>query len=123
MSKDIKQDITKKTLGLSGFISTLGSNVGISLSTPKKKEKFNPYSAENQSQVQELYNVMSSYKDKTSAQAVIVPNSVDATKSGKTLKFEFEKEIKADVFDEIVDHKGYRNITLDQTSKIIEINK
>ena len=50
----------KNTPSLSGFISTLGSNIGVSLSTPKKKEKFNPFSAENQQQVQEVFDVMSS---------------------------------------------------------------
>lgn len=114
----------KKTSGLSGFISALGSNIGVSLSGSKKKEKtFNPYSAENQSQIQEIYDVMGSYQSKTSEQNINIPKTVNVSKGGKHIQFEFEKELKADVFDEIIDAKGYTNISLDETSKIIEINK
>lgn len=118
-----KTEPKKSSTGLSGFISTLGSNIGVSLSTPKKKEKFNPYSAENQQQVQEVFDVMSSYQSKTSERNIIVPKAVNISKSGKKTQFEFESELKAETFDEIVDEKGLKNISLDQTSKIIEITK
>jgi len=118
-----KQNAEKKTSGLSGFISTLGSNMGVTLSTPKKKEKFNPYSAENQKQIQEVYDVMSSYQNKTSEQNIIVPKTASVSKNGKNAQFEFDTELKAEVFDEIVENKGLKNISLDQTSKVIEITK
>jgi len=44
-------------------------------------------------------------------------------KSGKKTQFEFGSEINADVFDEIVENKGLTNISLDQSSKVIEITK
>lgn len=116
--------VEKKNSGLSGFISALGSNVGVSLSGSKKKEKtFNPYSAENQSQIQEIYDVMGCYQNKTSEQNINVPKTVNVSKGGKHVKFEFEKELKADVFDEIVESKGLTNISLDESSKIVEINR
>lgn len=116
--------VEKKNSGLSGFISALGSNVGVSLSGSKKKEKtFNPYSAENQSQIQEIYDVMGCYQNKTSEQNINVPKTVNVSKGGKQVKFEFENELKADVFDEIVESKGLTNISLDESSKIIEINR
>lgn len=113
----------KSTSNLSGFISTLGTNIGVNLSTPKKKDTFNPYSAKNQQQVQEIYDVMSSYQHKTSERDIVVPKSVHNSKNGKSVQFEFDKELKADVFDEIVDTKGLKNISLDQSSKVIQITK
>ena len=64
-SKKTDEKKSSNTNNLSSFISTLGSNIGVSISTPKKKDKFNPYSAENQQQVQEIYDVMNSYQKKT----------------------------------------------------------
>ena len=66
---------------------------------------------------------MSSYKDKTSEREINVPKSVSMNKSGKKTQFEFGSEINADVFDEIVENKGLTNISLDQSSKVIEITK
>ncbi len=117
------KDQKKNSNNLSGFISTLGSNIGVSIATPKKKDTFSPYSAENQQQVQEIFDVMSSYKDKTSEREINVPKSVSMNKSGKKTQFEFGSEINADVFDEIVENKGLTNISLDQSSKVIEITK
>lgn len=117
------KDQKKNSNNLSSFISTLGSNIGVSISTPKKKDTFNPYSAENQQQVQEIFDVMSSYQNKTSERDINVPKSVSTTKNGKKAQFEFASEINADVFDEIIENKGLTNISLDQTSKIIEIAK
>lgn len=117
------KDQKKNSNNLSGFISTLGSNIGVSISTHKKKDTFSPYSAENQQQVQEIFDVMSSYKDKTSEREINVPKSVSMNKSGKKTQFEFGSEINADVFDEIVENKGLTNISLDQSSKVIEITK
>lgn len=117
------KDQKKNSNNLSGFISTLGSNIGVNISTPKKKDTFSPYSAENQQQVQEIFDVMSSYKDKTSEREINVPKSVSMNKSGKKTQFEFCSEINADVFDEIVENKGLKNISLDQSSKVIEITK
>ena len=111
------KDQKKNSNNLSGFISTLGSNIGVSISTPKKKDTFSPYSAKNQQQVQEIFDVMSSYKE------INVPKSVSMNKSGKKTQFEFCSEINADVFDEIVENKGLTNISLDQSSKVIEITK
>lgn len=117
------KDQKKNSNNLSSFISTLGSNIGVSIATPKKKDTFSPYSAENQQQVQEIFDVMSSYKDKTSEREINVPKSVSMNKSGKKTQFEFCSEINADVFDEIVENKGLTNISLDQSSKVIEITK
>lgn len=117
------KDHKKNSNNLSSFISTLGSNIGVSIATPKKKDTFSPYSAENQQQVQEIFDVMSSYKDKTSEREINVPKSVSMNKSGKKTQFEFGSEINADVFDEIVENKGLTNISLDQSSKVIEITK
>lgn len=117
------KDQKKNSNNLSSFISTLGSNIGVSIATPKKKDTFSPYSAENQQQVQEIFDVMSSYKDKTSEREINVPKSVSMNKSGKKTQFEFGSEINADVFDEIVENKGLTNISLDQSSKVIEITK
>lgn len=108
---------------LCDFMTTMGTNIGVSLSSQKKKEKFNPYSAENQSQVQEIYDVMSSYQSKTSERDIKVPKNVSISRNGKKAQFEFESEIKAEVFDEIVDNKGYRNISLNDSSNVIEITK
>ncbi len=121
--KNTEKDQNKKSNNLSNFISTLGSNIGVTISTPKKKDIFTPYSAENQQQVQELYDVMSSYQNKTSEHDINVPKSVSVSKNGKKAQFEFASELKADVFDEIVENQGLKNISLDQTSKIIEITK
>src|SRR5574344_48781 len=104
------KDQKKNSNNLSSFISTLGSNIGVSIATPKKKDTFSPYSAENQQQVQEIFDVMSSYKDKTSEREINVPKSVSMNKSGKKTQFEFGSEINADVFDEIVENKGLTNI-------------
>ena len=117
------KDQKKNSNNLSGFISTLGSNIGVSIATPKKKDTFSPYSAENQQQVQEIFDVMSSYKDKTSEREINVPKSVSMNKSGKKTQFEFGSEINADLFDEIVENKSLTNISLDQSSKVIEITK
>ena len=117
------KDQKKNSNNLSSFISTLGSNIGVSIATPKKKDTFSPYSAENQQQVQEIFDVMSSYKDKTSEREINVPKSVSMNKNGKKTQFEFVSEINADVFDEIVENKGLTNISLDQSSKVIEITK
>ena len=117
------KDQKKNSNNLSSFISTLGSNIGVSIATPKKKDTFSPYSAENQQQVQEIFDVMSSYKDKTSEREINVPKSVSMNKNGKKTQFEFGFEINADVFDEIVENKGLTNISLDQSSKVIEITK
>ena len=117
------KDQKKNSNNLSSFISTLGSNIGVSIATPKKKDTFSPYSAENQQQVQEIFDVMSSYKDKTSEREINVPKSVSMNKSGKKTQSEFGSEINADVFDEIVENKGLTNISLDQSSKVIEITK
>lgn len=114
--------IPKKSDSLSGFISAIGNNTGVSLSSPKSKDKYNPFSAENQKQVNELYNVMKSYKEKTSSKDILVPSSVEVLKN-KKVEFKFDSEIKTKVFDEIVDTHKYDNITLDQSSKVIEINK
>lgn len=114
--------IPKKSDSLSGFISAIGNNTGASLSSPKSKDKYNPFSAENQKQVNELYNVMKSYKEKTSSKDILVPSSVEVLKN-KKVEFKFDSEIKTKVFDEIVDIHKYDNITLDQSSKVIEINK
>ena len=119
--KEQKKATTQNSL--CDFMTSLGANIGVSLSSQKKKEKFNPYSAENQSQVQEIYDVMSSYQSKTSERDIIVPKNVSVSRNGKKAQFEFESELKAEVFDEIVDNKGYKNISLDDTSKIIEIAK
>lgn len=114
--------IPKKSDSLSGFISAIGNNTGVTLSSPKSKDKYNPFSAENQKQVNELYNVMKSYKEKTSSKDILVPSSVEVLKN-KKVEFKFDSEIKTKVFDEIVDIHKYDNITLDQSSKVIEINK
>lgn len=114
--------IPKKSDSLSGFISAIGNNTGVSLSSPKSKDKYNPFSAENQKQVNELYNVMKSYKEKTSSKDILIPSSVEVLKN-KKVEFKFDSEIKTKVFDEIVDTHKYDNITLDQSSKVIEINK
>lgn len=119
--KEPKKATTQSSL--CDFMTSLGTNIGVSLSSQKKKEKFNPYSAENQSQVQEIYDVMSSYQSKTSERDIIVPKNVSVSRNGKKARFEFESELKAEVFDEIIDNKGYKNISLDDSSKVIEIAK
>ena len=119
--KEPKKATTQSSL--CDFMTSLGTNIGVSLSSQKKKEKFNPYSAENQSQVQEIYDVMSSYQSKTSERDIIVPKNVSVSRNGKKAQFEFESELKAEVFDEIIDNKGYKNISLDDSSKVIEIAK
>jgi N-acetyl-gamma-glutamylphosphate reductase len=122
-SKKTDEKKSSNTNNLSSFISTLGSNIGVSISTPKKKDKFNPYSAENQQHVQEIYDVINSYQKKTSERNIIVPKAVTLSKNGKKAQFEFGTELKAETFDEVVEEKSLKNISLDQSSKIVEITK
>lgn len=108
----------------SQFVSKLSTNIGFSpLMEKEKKEKiYNPFAIKNSDQVLLMYCFLSQYKEKAKSDNILIPAEVKATATGKKVKFNFTKELKESIFEEIVEGKPeFDNLNIDNTLKTIEI--